>query len=288
MSGKLGALLFATGLPLGLFAGSAAADNWGGGDADVENNSEATAYVDQYSDVYTAQDSGANSGQNEALSGVLGVNLTGQECDADVSDGNISGADHDANAGNEGGDCENDADSSNNGTSKASIASGAATAKNDSKTNVDQDNSGGVDVGQSIKGTELHDGGDVRNNSYADLTVYQTSSVGTTQSAWANSGGNFAASGVAGVNLTGQSGSAEVDGGNINGGGGWKSDGHNLNTGNTGGSASNTAASNNTGNSTASVTTGAASASNSSTTTVTQSNSGGVGVDQGIENTEIH
>jgi hypothetical protein len=307
MSGKLGALLFAAGLPLGLFAGSAVADGYGGGygghkSGDVDNENSASAWIDQYSEVGTRQEAKSNSGHNKALSGVLGANETEQDCDADASDGNISGGVYDAHAGNKGGECSNDATSENDGTSKASISTGPASATNKASTSVKQSNSGGVDVDQEAKASDIHSGGgDVNNSNSAKLSVDQSSDVWTGQSAYANSGGNFAASGVIGYNATGQYADADADGGNIGGGGhggygGYDSKGsyggcgcgHDLTTGNTGGTASNTAASSNTGSSTASITTGAATASNSSTTTVTQTNSGGVSGSQSATASDIH
>ena len=100
---------------------------------------------------------------------------------------------------------------------------------------------------------------------------------------WANSGGNTATSSASGSNWTGQDADASASGGNIGGGEcggsqlqhryrrqhGWLRDAERATSGNT-------------GTSTASITTGAATSSNSSTTTVTQTNSGSSSASQTV------
>lgn len=280
--GKVGAVLFAAGLPLGLFAGTAVASNNWHDSGSLDNTSTADAYVDQWTDVSTVQDAQANSGNNAAESDVWGENWTEQDADASAYDGNISAEDADhAIAGNAGGTTDQTSDSSNNGISSATIATGPASATNTAATTVGQDNSGGASSTQGV--TQDHVNGDVSNASSAYLTVVQSATVGTSQTAWANSGDNHAASGVGGYNGTGQYSDASASGGNIDGG--W--DAHDATAGNTGGSATQGSTSANTGNSSASITTGAATSSNSSTTSVNQTNSGGASSSQTVDQADI-
>jgi hypothetical protein len=109
----------------------------------------------------------------------------------------------------------------------------------------------------------------IKNGGDAYLKVKQKAAVATWQGAAANSGHNTAVAAVIGVNAGGQSGSTNVNGGNIN----WSDD--NNTAGNNGGNSTNKANQSNNGTATANITTGNASASNSSTTNVTQNNSGG-------------
>jgi hypothetical protein len=286
--GKVGAILFAAGLPLGLFAGSAYAGGWDDGSGSLDNTSSADAYVDQWTSVHTDQDASANTGHNKALSGVWGENQTDQDADASASDGNISAEDaDDAQAGNEGGQADNKADSKNDGTSKAEIGTGPASAKNTAETTVIQDNSGGAQSDQKVGQTDIDIDGDgtIDNSSSAYLSVQQGAKVSTSQNAYANSGGNFAASGVGGSNWTGQSANASASGGDIDGG--YKSDADGAQTGNNGGTATNGSLSSNNGNSTAAISTGDATASNTSSTNVTQTNSGGASSNQTVGQEDI-
>lgn len=296
VSTKVGALLFAAGLPLGLFAASAAADvlelapvggdHGGHGGSDINNDNLADAYITQDSWVRTKGAAASNSGFNFTASGVGGHNGTDQSCLAYAADGNISGASHDAHAGNLGGLCDNDATSANNGTSTASIGTGPATANNSATTTVTQNNSGGVTVDQTADATDIHtDKGNINNINTATLMVAQNSGVSTHGYAVANSGGNAAVSGVYGGNWTHQAADSTATNGDITPG---EPGAHDLTTGNTGGTAANAASSTNTGVSTASVNTGAATASNSSTTTVSQTNSGGVSGTQSATASDIH
>lgn len=278
---KVGAVLFAAGLPLGLFAGNAFADdNYGGV---LDNTSTADAYVDQYTDVSTTQNAQANTGDNHAESGVLGENETEQDADASASEGNISAEDaDDAIAGNAGGTNDQTSSSTNDGTSAATISTGPASATNTAATTVGQDNSGGASSTQGVTQADIDGAGNLYNSSSAILTVTQSATVGTSQSASANTGGNHAMSGVGGYNGTGQYANAAASGGNISG-----TDAAGATAGNTGGSNTQSSTSANTGNSTASVTTGAATSSNSSTTSVTQTNSGGASSSQTVDQSDI-
>jgi hypothetical protein len=274
--GKVGAVLFAAGLPLGLFAGSAFAGD------EITNHSTADAYVDQWTDVSTSQSADANTGDNHAKSHVWGENETEQDADASASEGNISAEDaDDAIAGNAGGTNDQTSSSTNDGTSAATISTGPASATNTAATTVGQDNSGGASSTQGVTQTDI-DGSELHNSSSANLSVTQGASVSTSQTAWANSGGNGAYSGVGGYNGTGQYANAAASGGNIDG-----YDAAGATAGNTGGSNTQGSTSANTGNSTASVTTGAATSSNSSTTSVTQTNSGGASSAQTVDQSDI-
>jgi hypothetical protein len=276
---KVGAVLFAAGLPLGLFAGTAVADS------SLDNSSSADAYVDQWTGVSTVQDAHANTGDNWADSGVWGENWTEQDADASAWDGNISAEDaDDAIAGNTGGTTDQTSGSSNDGTSSATISTGPASATNTAGTTIGQDNSGGADSTQGVTQADIDIDGDgyIDNSSYASLNVSQGADASTSQTAWANSGGNSASSGVWGYNGTGQFADASANGGNIDG-----SDADGATAGNTGGSATQGSTSANTGTSSASITTGAATSSNSSTTSVTQTNSGGASSNQTVGQTDV-
>jgi hypothetical protein len=241
------------------------------GTASVENGGSAAAEVDQAQEAYTSQLALANTGGNEAVGITGNLNLGRQNCNTDVTDGNISKVDHDNKTGNTGGDCANDATATNTGTGSAAVHTGNASAPNSAHTDVTQGNSGGssVDNSASNNTVDAEDGSaSVHNGGDASLYVGQTSSVETDQAAAANTGGNSATTAVIGVNAGSQSGSSTVQGGNID----WAHD-HNT-AGNTGGGASNTSHASNTGTANATITTGNATASNSSTTTVSQTNSG--------------
>ena len=279
---KVGAVLFAAGLPLGLFAGTAVADS-----GSLSNTSSADAYVDQSSSVSTHQGADANTGDNSADSGVWGENGTDQWTDASAWDGNISAEDAvGATAGNTGGTADQTSGSTNEGVSAATIATGAASATNSAGTTIGQDNSGGASSTQGVTQSDINigdGGGGISNASSATLHVTQSADASTCQQASANTGGNTASSGVWGSNGTSQSSDASANGGNIEG-----SDATGATAGNTGGSATQASTSANTGNSTASITTGAATAGNTSTTGVTQSNSGGASSSQTNSQTGVN
>lgn len=240
-------------------------------DATLDNGGDAKTHVDQYQHVWTEQLAEANTGANHALAITGNLNLGSQDCNTDLSGGDIKGVDDDNTAGNEGGNCDNDATATNNGTAKAGVETGSASAPNTASTSVSQKNDGDSTVNNTANDNtvEADDGNaSLDNGGDANLWVDQDSSVHTSQGAWANSGHNTAIAGVIGVNAGSQTGSSGVSGGNI----GWSEDGNSA--GNTGGNVGNTAGASNTGSATAGVKTGNATASNSSSTTVTQSNTG--------------
>lgn len=239
--------------------------------ATLGNGGSANTDVEQLQGVFTTQLAHANTGGNDSVGIVGNVNLGHQNCDTDVTDGNISKVDHDNSAGNTGGDCTNDATKTNTGTANGTVHTGNASAPNSANTTVSQGNSGGSSVDNTANdntvtaedgSASIHNGGD------AALYVGQQSEVDTFQGAAANTGHNSSVAAVIGVNAGSQSGSSSVSGGDIN----WAND-HNT-AGNTGGNASNTSHASNTGTANSTVTTGNATASNSSTTSVTQTNSG--------------
>ncbi|HEY3722926.1 MAG TPA: hypothetical protein VGN59_06135 [Acidimicrobiia bacterium] len=241
------------------------------GGSTLGNGGSAETDVEQLQGAFTTQLAYANTGGNDAVGIVGNVNLGHQNCDTDVTDGNLSNVDHDNSAGNSGGDCTNDATKTNTGTANGTVHTGNASAPNSAHTTVSQGNSGGSTANNTANDNtvtaedgwaSIHNGGD------AALYVGQQSEVDTFQGAAANTGHNSAVAAVIGINAGSQSGSSNVSGGNID----WAND-HNT-AGNTGGNASNTSHESNTGTASANVTTGNATASNSSTTSVTQTNSG--------------
>jgi hypothetical protein len=136
---------------------------------------------------------------------------------------------------------------------------------------VNQRNNGGASVNNTANDNTVEgDDGDakLKNGGDAELSVKQKAAVATWQAANSNTGGNGAVVIGIGVNAGSQSGSTDVEGGNVY----WSDD--NNKAGNTGGNANNKASQSNHGGASASIKTGNASSSNSSTTTVNQSNSG--------------
>ena len=231
---------------------------------------DATAHVDQSSDVKTDQFALSNSGFNHASSWVVGVNFNDQLADGTAGEGNItnSGLNGNNTAGNLGAPAENNNTGTNDGDSDASVKTGKAHADNESHTKVSQNNDGDANAWTGAKGATISGGGGISNHAY--LTVDQDAYVRTYQTAVANSGFNAAQSGVIGQNDNIQTAYGTANGGDIANAG---SNGQNV-AGNSAGSASNTNAGSNTGTSSASVKTGDASASNSSETNVSQNNSG--------------
>lgn len=241
----------------------------------LDNSGNATNKVEQESKVKTDQDATANTGGNLGLAIVGNVNAGSQECTTNLEGGNLTDVEEKNTAGNDGGNCDNDARQTNRGTADASIDTGDANANNDSTTTVRQRNSGDASVANTATDNKVEgddDSGTLYNGGDAYLKVDQDSKVKTDQDASANTGGNYAIAAVIGVNYGQQTGTANVNGGNI-------TDADDSNTaGNKGGNASNDAVQTNNGTATAHITTGNATASNSSKTTVNQTNSGSASV----------
>jgi hypothetical protein len=241
------------------------------GTASVDNGGSATTDVQQEQEAFTSQLALANTGGNDSVGITGNVNLGDQNCNTDVTDGNISKVDHDNSTGNTGGDCTNDGTATNTGTASSSVHSGNASAPNSAHNTVSQGNSGDSSVNNSANDNtvDAEDGSaSVSNGGDASVSVGQSSSIETDQAAVANTGHNSSTAAVIGINAGSQSGTSTVQGGNID----WAND-HNT-AGNTGGAASNTSHASNTGTASSTITTGNATASNSSTTSVTQTNSG--------------
>jgi hypothetical protein len=240
--------------------------------ATLTNGGDAKSIIEQDSTVETGQLALANTGGNRALAISANVNLGSQDCTTSLSGGDIAGGE-DNTTGNTGGNCNNDASQGNRATTRAGIETGDASAPNEAHTTVRQSNSGGSAVDNTASNNHvtaddgsasLHNGGD------AFLKVEQTSSVGTYQDAFANTGDNTALGLGFGINAGSQSATTNNSGGNISG-----SEPEGNTAGNTGGNAGNKASQSNSGGTTATIKTGKATASNSSTTTVNQTNSGG-------------
>jgi hypothetical protein len=242
------------------------------GDASLWNGGDAKAKISQKTWIETAQLGLSNSGGNEALALTANINLGRQRCSTNVNGGNVEKSEDYNTAGNDGGNCSNEASQRNNGNARAGINTGDATSSNDASTTVNQRNSGGARSHNNANdNTVKADDGDakLKNGGDAYLKVKQKAAVATWQGAAANTGHNTAVAAVIGVNAGGQSGSTNVNGGNVH----W-SDDHNT-AGNKGGNSTNKATQSNTGTANANIVTGNASATNSSTTTVNQNNSGG-------------
>jgi hypothetical protein len=254
-------------------AASSVALATGAGASAIDNH--ANADIDQNSSVETWQASIANSGFNHAKSWVDGENLNDQSADGSANDGNITNTGDDGNntAGNLGAPAENTNSGTNDGTSDASADSGNAKAENKSDVKVSQNNGGDVEASASAHGATISGGGGIDNT--ANLDLHQDSWVGTKQIAVANSGFNYAKSGVSGFNGSVQTANGSANGGDISNQG---ARGTNL-AGNSAGAATNTNTGSNTGKSSATASSGDATASNSSKVNVSQNNSGSVKAD---------
>lgn len=114
-------------------------------------------HVDQGAQVFTSQQSYANSGRNMAGSIVTGANDNHQAADAHASEGNVSGGSGNT-VGNHGGTASNTNSGSNTGTSSATVTSGAASATNSNTVNVTQTNSGSVSATSNSSGSTTNAG----------------------------------------------------------------------------------------------------------------------------------
>lgn len=104
--------------------------------------------VDQIAAIGTSQHASANSGDNSAYNSISQGNWTGQDANANVSDGNTTGGvGGPTTGGNTGGSAANTSTSSNNANGNtASVTTGSATAGNTSSTSSTQSSTATVTI----------------------------------------------------------------------------------------------------------------------------------------------